>query len=151
MGEMMLDVVKSGAQGSTGKLLRQEPRDRLSLASVAEPVEHEADTRRRAQEVADLAQPVGAAVLIDGDMVNFGERELSLAQAIGDGVGRKSGPMLDAPEPLLLGRRDKHSIAHECRCGIAVKGVEPKDDHCASIVGVSLWAPKAATTAPLKN
>jgi hypothetical protein len=67
---------------------------------------------RRAQNVGDLAKEVGATVLIDGDVVDLRERELSLAQAIGDSLRGKPGPVLDPAEALLLRRRNEHPVAH---------------------------------------
>ena len=84
---------------------------------------------RRAQNVGDLAKEVGPTVLIDGDVVDLRERELGLAQAIGDGLRGKPGPVLDPAEALLLRRRNEHPVAHEGGGGVSVKGVEPEDDH----------------------
>ena len=81
------------------------------------------------EEVSELAQPVGAAVLIDGNVIDIGERELRLPQAISDGLRGKTRPMLDAAEALLLGGGEKHAVAHECGGGIAVERVESEDDH----------------------
>ena len=59
------------------------------------------------QQVAELAQQIGATVLIDRDMIDVGERDACLAQAIGDRLRGKARPMLDAAEALLLGGRDE--------------------------------------------
>ena len=62
-------------------------------------------------------------------MLNIGERDARFPQAIGDRLGREARPMLDAAESLLLRRRDELAVADERSRGIAVEGVEAKDDH----------------------
>src|SRR5271166_6879989 len=104
MGKVMLDVVKLAGEALPGKLLGEEHGERLALLPVPQAIEHEADARGRGDEIAELAQPVGAAVLVDGDMIDVGERESRLAQAVGDCLRREPGPMLKAPKALLLGR-----------------------------------------------
>ena len=83
---------------------------------------------RRAQHVGDLAKEIGATVLIDGDVVDVREPKLGLAQAIGEGLRRKPGPVLYAPEALLLRSCDKHAVAHERRSKVSVERVESEDD-----------------------
>src|SRR5262245_2538294 len=67
-------------------------------------------------------------------MINVGEREPRLAQAVGDGLRRESGPVLDAPEALLFRRCDENALAHNRCRGIAVEGVEAQDDHRDNLV-----------------
>jgi hypothetical protein len=131
MRQMMLDVVIRAAKALAGKFLCEQLGERIAPAPVCEAITHQAHMRDRRDEIADLAQAVGATVLIDGDMIDVGEGEPRLAQAIGDGLGGESRPMLDAPEALLFRRRDQCPVAHERRRGISVECIEPEDDHCA--------------------
>ena len=81
------------------------------------------------EEIADLPQQIGPAVLIDRDVVHIIEPQVRLPQTIGDGLRWKARPMLDAAEPLLLRGGDEHAVAHERGRGICVKGVKAEDDH----------------------
>src|ERR671931_189009 len=57
------------------------------------------------------------------------EPDPGLRQAIADGLGRISRPVLDAPKALFFRGSDDLSITHEaCGC-IAVVGVEAEDVH----------------------
>ena len=76
-------------------------------------------------------QEVGAAVLIDGDMIQISQLQTCFAQTIGDRFARKSRPMFYPAEPLFLGGSDQHPIAHQCCGRIAVKRIESQYDHQA--------------------
>ena len=65
------------------------------------------------QEIADLAHEVGATVLIERDVLHIRKLNACLSQAIGDSMRRKSRPMLDAAESLLLGGRNQLSVSHQ--------------------------------------
>src|SRR5437016_4083654 len=85
--------------------------------------------------IADLAQTLGAAILVDRDVIEIGEAQACFTQAIGNRFRRKPCPMLDAAKPLLFGRRHQYAIPHQRRRGIAVKGIEAKDDYRRSPAG----------------
>src|SRR5712691_3416969 len=129
MRQVVLDVVECAAKTLARKGLAEKVRNALPLAPVAQPLAQQGDTGRMDEQMADPPEEIGAAVLIDRHVVDVGQAQARLAQAIADGFARESSPMLDATKPLLLGRRDKQAVAHERGRRIAVKGVEAEDDH----------------------
>lgn len=56
----------------------------------------------------------GATVLVECDVVHVAQLDPRLAQAIGDRMCGKAGPMLDAAKALLLGRRDQLAVTDGC-------------------------------------
>ena len=50
-------------------------------------------------------------------------------EAVADGDRRKSRPVLDAPEALLLGRGDELAVDDDAGRGVGVMGVDAEDDH----------------------
>src|SRR5260370_25115929 len=72
MGKMMLDVVKLAGKALPGELLGEELEERRAPRPVGETIAQERQARGAGDEVADLAQPVRAAVLIDGGMIDVG-------------------------------------------------------------------------------
>ncbi len=128
VGEMVLDLVKFRANGLARERHDEQGEKRIAGEPVAHALAHERDAGRRADDVGELAQGVGAVVLVDGDMVDVADGEIRLAQAIGDRLGGKPGPVLDAAEAFLLGGGDERAVANERRRGVAVKRVEAKDD-----------------------
>ena len=82
-------------------------------------------------KIAELAQKIGATVLIDGHMIDIRERNAAFIEAIGDGLRREARPMLDATEALLLGRGDENAVAHERGRRVAVEGVETENNHAS--------------------
>ncbi len=129
MREVVLDVVERAAKAVAGKCLGEELGNLLPLAAVPETAEHQADVGRMGRQIGDLAHAVGAAVLIDRDMVDIGEAQPGFAQAVGDGLRGKPRPMLDAAKALLFGGRHQFAVPHQRRRGIAVEGIEAEDDH----------------------
>ena len=81
---------------------------------------------RRAQHVGDLAKEVGPAVLIDGDVVDLREREFTLAQAVGDRLRGKPGPVLDPVEALLFRRRNEHPSRTRAAAESPWKALSPR-------------------------
>ena len=64
----------------------------------------------------ELAGAVARGLQLSGvDVVDIGQANLGLAQAIGNGLRGKAGPMLHAPETLLLGGGDEFAVANERR------------------------------------
>ena len=79
--------------------------------------------------ISQFPQEIGPAVLIDGDVLDIGERDARFPQTIGDRLRREAGPMLDATKSLLFRRRNERAVANERGGGIAVEGVETENDH----------------------
>ena len=135
MREMMLDGVEFAAKPLARKGSVEKFGNSRAAAAIAQPIEDQPGTRRMGCEIGEPAQPVGAPILIDCDMRDIVQPQPRFPQAISDRLGRKSGPVLDAPEALLFSRGQEHAVADERRRGIAVKRVESEDDHGASLVG----------------
>jgi hypothetical protein len=53
-----------------------------------------------------LTHNIGAAILIDRDVIDVGQRDAGLGQTECDRLQGKAGPVLDAAEALLLRGRD---------------------------------------------
>src|SRR5262249_54960017 len=99
---MMLHGVDFPADSLAGKSLLQEKRNASSGAAGAQAAEHQVKVGAFDQEIGDLAQHVGPIVLIERDVFHIAKLHTCLSQAIGDSLGRKARPMLDAAEALLL-------------------------------------------------
>ena len=82
---------------------------------------------------------IGAAVLVDGDMVHVGEAEARLAQAICDRLRGETRPVLDAAKALLLGGGDELAVAHQSSRRVAVEGVKAEDDHASCGAQISSY------------
>ena len=92
MRQMMLDLMHLAAKALAGKVRCQQIRDALARAPVLEPVEHEPEVRALRHQIGELPEEIGPAVLIDGDVLDIGEREARFPQAIGDRLRRESQP-----------------------------------------------------------
>jgi hypothetical protein len=124
-------------EGLARELFGEELRQRLALLPVLEAIERGSNARGRGDEVAELAPPVGAAVLVHGHVVDVGKREARLAQAVGDRLRWEARPVLEPPEALLLGRCDQHPVAHQRGGGVTVEGVEAEDDHSGRLLSTN--------------
>src|SRR5579863_9050072 len=94
---------------------------------VSQPVPHERDVGTPRDGVPRLSQEMGTWIPAHGDMIHGRARDTALLQ---HGLDRHCGEpraVLDAPEPLLLHRRDEDAIAHEHRRHVAVVRVDPDD------------------------
>src|SRR5262249_10140813 len=94
MSEVVFDVVNFAPKALAGRGFRQKFGNSFALAPVPQTVEHEPNVRHVGYQIADLAREVGAAVLIDGNMIQVGQRYPCFAQTISDGLRGKSRPML---------------------------------------------------------
>src|SRR5215467_2531956 len=128
MREMMLDRVESRTRGLVRVCLRQQVRQGGPRPPIAQSLAHQGEARTFANEIANLAQKVRAAVLIERDMIHVGQAHAGLTQTIIDGLRGKTRPVLDATEALLLGRSEQLSVAQQRRCRIRVKSVEAEND-----------------------
>src|SRR5690606_1024805 len=88
--------------------------------------------------------PVGLGVAVDGDVLDVLRLEPALAQAIADRLRREAGPVLDAPEALLLGGGDEAAVHHQAGRGVAVVGVDDEDGRRVS----AALASKSGSGAP---
>src|SRR5262249_43936369 len=93
-----------------------------------------------AEGVRDFPSEVRPRVLVDGDMVQVFEADACLAQAIADGLGRETSPMLDPTKALLLRGSDDFAVSNDTRGGVAVESVDAEDcghDPAVQMVPVS--------------
>jgi hypothetical protein len=128
MREMVLDIVdragkrpaRHGAQflGYAGDLL-----------AVAQPAQQQARARPVRHDITKLAEKIGAAVAVDGDMRDVAQIGPGFVQAVADGLSREAGPMLDAAKPFLFGGRHQDAVAQDAGCCIRVVGVDSEYQH----------------------
>src|SRR5215207_292513 len=102
MAKVMLDGMHGAAKLVVRQRLLEIAGDVGALAALAQPAEHVGRADARGQDVAELAPAVGAVVTVDRDMLDVGERDAGLSQAIADRFAGKAAPVLDAAEALLL-------------------------------------------------
>src|SRR5947207_1321945 len=105
MRQMVLDRVKSCADGLVWKRLIQENWERCTRPSIAYPVQHKMDARPFGQKVTNLAHKIGAIILVECNVVHIRESNTGLTQTIGNCLRRESSPMFDATKALLFGSR----------------------------------------------
>src|SRR5438105_3026203 len=111
MRDMVLDLPHVAFELLAGEApleLRLHPD---ALALVAKAVQDERKIRTPGREITELLEEIGARVLVQRDDRNVGEFCTDFAQAVADGLGRESGPMLDAPEALFFRSRDQVAVA----------------------------------------
>src|SRR5262245_44508594 len=82
------------------------PQTRAS-ATISYPAEHEVEVGSTRDEIRNLAPEIGPTVLVESNVIYIGQLYTGFPQAVGHSLRRKSGPMLDTPEALFLGRRDQ--------------------------------------------
>ena len=75
MREMVFDIVKSSAKIVGGKCLGEELGKLLPPAAIPETAEHEVHSGRVRRYMRELAQPVGAVVLVDRHVLDIGEAQ----------------------------------------------------------------------------
>ena len=75
---VMLDPMNLAPKMLTGKALRQQLINFLTGAAVPEPLKDKPEIEAVADEVAQLPQKMSATVLIDGDVIDIGERDSGL-------------------------------------------------------------------------
>src|SRR5580704_2832911 len=90
-------------------------------------------------------------VLIETDVVDIGKFDACLTQAIRDCLRWKSCPMLNPAESLFLRSGNQLAIAHQCRRGIGMKSVKPKNNHRALGRMPRILSKKAREASPGNN
>src|SRR5262249_34672349 len=107
----------------------QQPRHIDASPTILPPAPHQTWIRTLRQYVVQLADEIGTAVLIDCNVIDVRQRDTGLGETKCDRLQGKAGPVFDAAEPLLFSSRDQFAVANECCRRIAVKTVEPENDH----------------------
>ena len=132
---MMFDVVKFGAQIS----LRNAEDAGEFVFQVAHPcgiresilcLPEDAETRRGVQ---NLLVQVGRRIARDADVVDLFEANAGFFQAVTNRLLGETGAVLDAIEAFFFYRGDQSAVFDDCRCSIAVIGVDTENVHRASM------------------
>ena len=110
--KMMLDRMDLPSESRAGQR-RQLALDRSAPAAVAQPVEQQQRLRPRGQDVPQAARGVGARVAVDGHVRDIGRRDARFSQTISDRLRRKTGPVLDTAEALLLRGGNDATVADQ--------------------------------------
>src|ERR1700722_2110299 len=74
-------------------------------------------------------QIVDARFAIDGDVIDFFKPDFTVFEAVIDGLGRQTRPVLDPSKAFFLCSGDKFAINKQAGGGIAVISVETEDFH----------------------
>src|SRR5262249_27243283 len=102
MAQVMLDVVHLTLKAIAGKCFGQQFTHVLPFSAVAKPLKDQRRIGTLPGEISKFAPEVGAAVLIERDMIQLAETDAGFAQAISDRLGGKSRPVLDAAKALFF-------------------------------------------------
>ena len=130
---VMFDGVPVAAKVLARKRGLQKFNGVTALAAIAKPSCNKTKRSRTRQDVGHFAQEVRASKLVYRDMIDVRQLELRCRETIAYGLAGKSGPMLDAPEALLLGCRDEFAVNDEGRRRVAMEGVETKDNQSRTL------------------
>src|SRR4030095_17037448 len=98
-------MVFYGMHGAAELLVRQRllevAGDVGTLAALAQAAQHIGRADARGQDIAELAPAVGAVVAVDSDVLDVGEGDAGLVEAVADRFAGKAAPVLDAAEALF--------------------------------------------------
>jgi hypothetical protein len=128
MREMVFDMINFRPQLIRGKSLSKQGPKIPTPSPLSDPVKDETEIRSRREHIGDPAQALRAAVFIDRDPIHILQANPRFPQAIGHCVKGHSRPMLDSSKALFLGGGHENPVPDDRSRGIAVKGVEAKDD-----------------------
>lgn len=120
----MLDGVHLALETLAGEALLQQAVRAGPLAAGAQAIQDKADIGAGLEQVCGPLPHIGAGVLIEGHMVDVGERHTCFRQTPLNGLAGETRPVLDPPEALLLGGGYEHTIADDTGAGISVEGVQ---------------------------
>ena len=76
--------------------------DAGGFADVAEAAEDKANFGAVREKIEEATEVVYFRAPIDGDVVELGELDSGFFEAVGDGLGGKAGPVLDAAKALFF-------------------------------------------------
>ena len=127
MAEMMLDTMDGAGKRLVGQALAQVARDVGALAALAQAGQHVARADARRQHIGELAPAIGAVVAVHRDMLDVGQADAGLVQAIADRLAREAAPVLDAPEAFFLDGGDQRAVLDQAGRGVGVVGVQSED------------------------
>ena len=128
MGQMMFDMVHPAAKCRARQVRRKQLRDALPRTAIPEAAENQARVGPLGQEKSELLAEMRVAVLVYRQMIDIGQRHARFVQTIGDRGCRKSGPVLDTAEALLLDGGDQLAILDKRRRRVAVECVETENN-----------------------
>src|SRR5262245_55649014 len=136
MREVMLDLVQRCTEALAWECLCQEFRNLRAAIPIAPPRVDQPRIRSMTEQIAQLTNEVGPAVLINRNVVHVTQSNSRLTQAILNRLGRKAGPVLHTAKSLLLGGGHEHAVPHHGRRRIRVEGVKSEDDQASVSLGV---------------
>ncbi len=125
----MLDVMHGAPEAILWKRRFKQLPHALPFAPVAKALKYQGRIRAPASEISNLAPKIGTVVLIKREMIDVLKANSGFAKTIGNGLRGEARPMLDAPEPLFLGRGDQLAVANEASGTVTVECVQPENDH----------------------
>lgn len=85
--------------------------------------------RRECQVGLEQALELQERLVVEGDVIDLGQADAGLVQAITQGVQREARVVLAAREAFLLGGGDDHTVAQQCGCAVMVVAGEAEDEH----------------------
>ena len=124
---MVVNVVDLATKGVPREGCRQLFCNPSALAFVAPTVEQHRDAWAAPQRVYQLTAQIRAAVLVDRYMLYVMKADTRRIQAVADGLGRETCPMLDTAKALFLGSGNHLAVAQKARGRVAVEGVNAED------------------------
>ena len=81
--------------------------------------------------MAELSDEIGSGMLVDAYVVDVGERDPRLLKAVGNRLGGKARPMLDAVEPFLLYGHGEFTVNQQSGGRVSVISVQAQN--CGAI------------------
>ena len=72
-------------------------------------------------------------LVIEGDVVEILRFDAGLSQAVGHGIARKTGIVLDPGKPLFLSCSHDFTVAHEGRGGVVIESADSQDMHVLQV------------------
>src|SRR6185503_14504901 len=70
-------------------------------------------------------------LVVEGDVIDVGEPDAALRQAVADGILRKARVVLLAREALLLRGGDDAAVLQQSGGAVVIVGRDPQDSHAA--------------------
>ena len=120
MRAVMLDVVKPRPERRDVEGLGDLAADVADFRAVLETPFDCAERRSPCQQEGGALQHAGFGIAVDGDVIDVVEGDLRLIEAVADGRGRESRPVLYASETLLFRCRHQFAVNYDCGSSIGV-------------------------------
>ncbi len=129
MGDMVFDAMHLSLERRRRKRLAEFSLNRLPLRLIANAIHDRPYARPAAKHKGELLAEMRGRIRVHRDMFDIADRSARLVQTIADRFAWKPGPMLDAPEALLLSSSDDLAISYETGGRVAVVSVDSQNKH----------------------